>query len=141
VRRLHIGAAVPAVAPVPAARSGPHWAGCLMTSFPLMLVWLIPWLAFTMWMDRRCARNPRLGLWWYGLFTVADAAIAATAFTSHRWGLALAFTIFALLAAWMWYDCWNKRRKKRAPKLAGYKGRALMERLLSRQREAVAPAR
>ena len=42
-----------------------------------------------------------------------------------------------VLAAFLWWL--SRRRRKRAPKLAGYKGRALLAALVRKAREAVKP--
>lgn len=97
--------------------------------------WIIPWCVFCVFMNGYSRRHPNVGLWWYGGFAVADTVLAGWFFVHGPLWLAGMFVFYALLEAWLWWDCWNRRRKSRAMALVGAKSKALVDGLVARQKE------
>ena len=67
----------------------------------------------------------------------ASGGLVVVSLLTWQWGMAACAGISTAVAAGAWY--WWRRRRDRAPKLSGAKGRALLATLVRRAREAAQP--
>jgi 4-hydroxybenzoate polyprenyltransferase len=84
-------------------------------------------------------RRPMVGVLWFGANAVLCTAVSAWALTASQWlgGAWMAFC--AAVNAWMAWEHWNRRKRKRAAALAGAKSRARVAALVRKAREAARP--
>jgi MFS family permease len=88
---------------------------------------------------RYADRNPAFGVWWFGFWTVADAAAAIISAVQREWGWAAWIAVCAVIMGLWWRNCRKRRKRKRAAAMAGAKSRALIEALVKRVRETARP--
>jgi uncharacterized membrane protein HdeD (DUF308 family) len=89
---------------------------------------------------RMAERRAGFGELWYGLMTVVAVAISAVELARRDWLVSVFLAVCALANGWMWWQYHKRRRRKRRVlALMGAKSRALIGRLVLRQREAVQP--
>jgi hypothetical protein len=88
------------------------------------------------WQGRR---RPMVGILWFGANAVLAAAVSAWGMAGGQWLLAAWMGFCAALNAWMAWEHWNRRKRKRAAALAGAKSRARVAALVRKAREAARP--
>jgi membrane protein implicated in regulation of membrane protease activity len=80
-------------------------------------------------------RNPDFGYYWFGAWVLWCAGWAGLDLAGGRW---IAFgldIVFGAVFFWYWWNCRKRRKRKRATELAGYKAKAIAEKMAARQRE------
>lgn len=85
--------------------------------------------------------EPEIGCWFLQLgdwpIATGDAVYAVAMALEHQWFIA---AWFVLLTAWViWSHHHNRRKRKRAPALFGYKARARLAAVVRKAREATKP--
>jgi hypothetical protein len=92
-------------------------------------------------MEKRIgARHPAIIAWWYGGWMVTCVAVSAIEFASGQPGWGIWMAACAAINGYWWWKWHNRRKRKRAMALLGAKSRALIAKLVIRQREAHQPA-
>lgn len=84
-----------------------------------------------------CVRKyPHLAEWWYGAWMVSCVVLAAFDFAqgAYVWGFLM--IACAVIDGISWWKHRKRRKRKRAAALLGEKSRALIAKLVHRQREA-----
>ena len=86
-------------------------------------------------------QSPLFACWWFGSWTVADVALAALNAALGSWGWSAVMAGLAAVNGLLWWQHWNRRRRKHAPRAYGAKSRALIATLVRKAREAAKPRR
>lgn len=86
--------------------------------------------------DRMAARRPAVGEWWYGGWMVICVMLSALEFAQGHASLGLLMAACAVIDGVKWWHYRKRRKRKRAAALLGEKSRALVTKLVRRQREA-----
>jgi hypothetical protein len=86
-------------------------------------------------------RRPMVGVLWFAANAVVAAAVSALSLVSGEWLLFAWMGICAAVNAWMAWDYWNRRKRKRAQALAGAKSRARVAAPVAKTRAAGTPRR
>jgi len=84
-------------------------------------------------------RRPMAGVLWFGANAVLCTAVSAWALTTSQWLSGVWMAFCAAMNAWMAWEHWNRRKRKRAPALAGAKSRARIAALVRKARETAQP--
>lgn len=104
----------------------------------LLLFWgfaVPPFAAFSVHLAFHMARlgsyRGLLGAWFAASLSPLIGGLIA-----GRWLVVAGGAVNMIIVAWLWN---RRKRRKRAPRLAGYKARAALAKLLQRAREAARP--
>jgi len=107
----------------------------------LVILAVVAGVAITQVAHWQAKRQPMVGVLWFGANAVSSAAVSAWGMTTGQWLLAAWTAFCATVNAWMAWDYWNRRKRKRAAALAGAKSRARIAALVRKARQAARPRR
>jgi len=97
---------------------------------------LIPVHVASFLITRWCDQHPDWGYYWFAGWTLWCVGWAALDLAGRRWGSVAVDVVCAALFARWWWQCRKRRKRKRATELAGYKAKAIAEKIATKQREA-----
>lgn len=80
-------------------------------------------------------RHPDWGYYWFGAWMLTAMGFTAWSFAKGEWSNFWWSLVCAVLNFIYWWMCRKRRKRKRATELAGYKARALQEKIAAKQRE------
>jgi len=83
--------------------------------------------------------RPLFGVLWHGAWAIVCAALFGLDVATRDWGWVPVMAFGAMLNAWHCWRYWNRRKRKRAPALAGAKSRARVAALVRKVRETARP--
>ena len=86
--------------------------------------------------DRMARKRPQVAEWWFGCWMVIAVILSALSFAQGQPLLGAWLAICAAADCYMWWQRRKRRKRKRAMGLLGAKSRALITKLVMRQREA-----
>jgi hypothetical protein len=100
------------------------------------IIWPPVWAPGWMWATRRLLGGRPLGGYWGSWLTASVTTLAEQALAGDLPAalVGIASTVFAVIMWWL-----SRRRKRRAPKLAGAKSKALLAAIVARMRETLKP--
>lgn len=109
-----------------------------------MSIILIPGLllgvVMQMLVDRMACKHPQIGEWWFGSWMAVCVVLSALSFAQGQPGMGAWMAFLAICDGYFWWEYRKRRKRKRAPRVFGAKSRALIAKLIARQREAGARA-
>jgi len=105
----------------------------------LGIIGVVLTIPVVMWINWKADERPMFGYLWYGIWMVADVAVAATSLAKHDMASFLILAACAVINGIMWWNFRKRRKKKKAAALAGAKSRARIEKLVRKVREKAQP--
>jgi len=99
-------------------------------------VWPPVWAPGWVWVTRRLLRGKPLGGYWGSWITASVTTLLTQALAVNLPAalVCAGSTVFAVIMWWL-----SRRRKRRAPKLAGAKAKLLIAAMVARMRESLKP--
>lgn len=99
------------------------------------LAWLIPYCLASMAITGWSMRHPDWGYYYFGAWMLFCAGWAAWEVAQGQWG-DFGWAMFGVVVNFIqWWSCRKRRKRKRAAELAGYKAKAIAEKIAAKQRE------
>ncbi len=101
----------------------------------LQLVIFIPYCLVCLAINGWSTRHPDWGYYWFGAWMLFGVGAAAFFLARGSWG-DVGWAMFVAVVNFIaWWDCRKRRKRKRAAELAGYKAKAIAEKIAAKQRE------
>lgn len=109
----------------------------MITHLPLMwqLAILVPANIVSGFVSAYSMRHPDFGYYWFGAWLLWCVVQAALDLAGGRWTEFLLDVVFGAVFFCYWWMCRKRRKRKRAMELAGYKAKAVLEKIAAKQRE------